>query len=43
MDLLFLDENFKVCKIVDSFKSFAWNRRYFDCREFFDRGFGGCV
>lgn len=34
MDLLFLDKNFTVCKIVDSFKNFAWNRRYFESGSF---------
>lgn len=34
MDLLFLNKDFTVCKIVDSFKNFAWNRRYFECGSF---------
>lgn len=38
MDLLFLDKNFIVCKIVDSFKNFAWNRKYFEPRKFFNGG-----
>lgn len=39
MDLLVLDKDFKVCKIVDTFKNFAWNRKYYDPRKFFDRAF----
>lgn len=34
MDLLFLNKEFAVCKIVDSFKNFAWNRRYFEPGSF---------
>ena len=34
MDLLFLNKEFTVCKMVDSFKNFAWNRRYFEPGNF---------
>lgn len=34
MELLFLDKGFAICKIVDSFKNFAWNRRYFEPGSF---------
>ena len=34
MDLLFLNKEFAVCKIVDSFKNFAWNRKYFEHGNF---------
>lgn len=30
MELLFLNKEFEVCKLVDSFKNFAWTRRYFE-------------
>lgn len=30
MELLFLDKEFSICKLVDSFKNFAWTRRYFE-------------
>lgn len=36
MDLLFLNKEFAVCKVVDCFKNFAWNRRYYEARKFFD-------
>lgn len=34
MDLLFLNKNFEVCKLVDSFKSFSWTRKYFEPGNF---------
>lgn len=34
VDLLFLDKDFNVQKIIDSFKNFAWNRKYFEPGNF---------
>lgn len=32
MELLFLNKNFEVCKLLDNFKNFAWTRKYFESR-----------
>ncbi len=34
MELIFLDENFNVCNIIDSYKSFAWTGKYFETGNF---------
>ena len=34
MDLLFLDKEYKICNVVDSYKNLAWNRKYFDVGNF---------
>ncbi len=34
MDLYFLDKDFKLVKILDVFKNFAWHRKYYDTGNF---------
>ena len=34
MELLFLDKNFNVIKIIDTFMSFSWTRKYYDVGNF---------
>lgn len=34
MDLLFLNKDFNICNIVDTFENLAWNRKYFDVGNF---------